>query len=70
MSEQDAKNVLFFIAFQCLVATVILSFAPNPALLRGPKPTGHYAVDESQSYLVWYALEEFPSALQSTLKPK
>ena len=38
--------------------------------LRAPKPIGHYAVDESPSYLVWYAVEAFPGELKSSLNPK
>ena len=36
----------------------------------GNKSIGHYAVDESPSYLVWYAIESFPGELKSSLKPK
>lgn len=38
--------------------------------IRVQKPTGHYAVDESPSYLLWYAVESFPGEFKSSLKPK
>lgn len=60
--------------FMWCVLAVALSLIVGPRIFTvrstQPKPIGHYAVDESPSYLVWYAVEAFPGALQSTLKPK
>ena len=56
-----------FLAFGLALPFVLLVFSD---LRLSPKPIGHYAVDESPSYVVWYAVEAFPGALQSTLKPK
>jgi hypothetical protein len=46
-----------FLAFGLALPFVLLVFS-NVRL--SPKPISHYAVDESPSYVVWYAVEAFP----------
>ena len=46
-----------FLAFGLALAFVLFVVS---SVRLSPKPIGHYAVDESPSYVVWYAVEAFP----------
>ena len=57
-----AFSLLMLVVMVLLVAKFATS--GNPFAKKSVQPIGNYAVDKSPSYLVCYAVEAFPGALQ------